>query len=237
MKNTKEAIKYGIKTLKVSPDEMFALIKSSDGYSGGNYKRWLANEIIKIANKEGVGYSQLLVKKFSIIQSISEEYESDGDEIKQRFYDMFSKVLGEKIYSVGMNKVGISLDEVDWYNGIDIDDVNSAFVMGTLPADFREDFVNGEFSLFARLQCSNPPKNSDLLKDAKEYGLVCKNEGSLMLYRVCSLVEAFGYSNKFRFGFLVNSTFLYDKDNADIIKYFLSYFVYKGLIINSSDMY
>lgn len=237
MKNTKEAIKYGIKTLKVSPDEMFALIKSSDGYSGENYKRWLANEIIKIANKEGVGYSQLLVKKFSIIQSISEEYESDGDEIKQRFYDMFSKVLGEKIYSVGMNKVGISLDEVDWYNGIDIDDVNSAFVMGTLPADFREDFVNGEFSLFARLQCSNPPKNSDLLKDAKEYGLVCKNEGSLMLYRVCSLVEAFGYSNKFRFGFLVNSTFLYDKDNADIIKYFLSYFVYKGLIIKSSDMY
>lgn len=237
MKNTKEAIKYGIKTLKVLPDEMFALIKSSDGYDGTNYKRWLANEIIKIANKEGIGYSQLLVKKFSIIQSISEGYEDDGDEIRPRFYDMFKKVLGVNIYSVGIANIGTSLDDVDWYNGVDIDDVNSSFVTGTLPDEYRDAFTRGEFSLFVRLSCGNAPKNSDLLKDAKEYGISCKSEGALMLYRVCSLVEAFGYSDKFRFGFLVNTTFLYDIENAGIIKYFLSYFVYKGLVIKSSDMY
>lgn len=236
MKNTIEAIKYGINTLKVSPDEMFALIKSSNGYSGENYKRWLANEIIKIANNEGIGYSQLLVKKFFIIQSISESYEFDDDRISPNVCEMFKKALGDNIYSVGINEVGLSLESIDWYNGIDIDDVNSSFVM-ELPDEYRDVFCKGDFSLFVRLSCSNSPKNSDIFKDAKDYGIHCKSEGALMLYRVCSMVEAFGYSRKFRFGFLVNTAFLYDADNADIIKYFLSYFVYKGRVIKSSDMY
>ena len=57
MKNTREAIRYGIETLGVTPEEFFSLIESSNGYSGDDYGRWLANEIIKIAEKDNVGYS------------------------------------------------------------------------------------------------------------------------------------------------------------------------------------
>ena len=74
MKNTIDAIKYGLETLKVSPKELNSLIESSKGYDGDDYKRWLANEIIKIAEKDDVGYSQLLAKWFNLIQSIIEEY-------------------------------------------------------------------------------------------------------------------------------------------------------------------
>ena len=72
MKSTVEAVRYGIETLKVSPNEMFSLIESSQGYTGDDYKRWLANEIIKIAVKDGVGFSQLLVKKLAITSEIME---------------------------------------------------------------------------------------------------------------------------------------------------------------------
>ena len=47
MRNTKDAIKYGIETLKVLPEKMFNLIESSRDYDGDDYDRWLANEIIK----------------------------------------------------------------------------------------------------------------------------------------------------------------------------------------------
>ena len=74
MKVANEAIRYGIETLGVSPDEMFSLIESSNGYEGDDYKRWLASEIIKLVENSGMGYSQLLIKKFNIIQELMDEY-------------------------------------------------------------------------------------------------------------------------------------------------------------------
>ena len=73
MKHIKDIIRYGVETLHVTPEQLFSLIESSNGYDGEDYKRWLSNQIIRLAEKEGMGYSQLLVKKFSIIQSLIEE--------------------------------------------------------------------------------------------------------------------------------------------------------------------
>ena len=67
MKKTKSAVKYGMETLKLSPDELFKLIESSQGYDGSDYARWLAGKIISVAEEDGVQFSQLLVKKFNII--------------------------------------------------------------------------------------------------------------------------------------------------------------------------
>lgn len=236
MRDTREAVRYGIETLGVSPDKMFSLIESSEGYEGDDYQRWLASQIIKIAEKDGVGYSQLLVKKFSIIQGLIDDYSDDS--IKEDWITYFKEKLGEKIYSVGLESIGEDVSEFDWFNGIDIDSVNSEFILVNVSEEFMNDFVEDKMSLFAKITSESVDKNSDLYKDAKSRGLVCKSEGALMLYRVCSMVSAFEeYLKDFKFGMICSTNFLYDKDNEDILRYFLSYFDYEGIAVNSADLF
>lgn len=239
MKNTKEAIRYGIETLGVTPDELFSLIESSEGYDGEDYKRWLSAKIIEIAEKDGVGYTQLLVKKFSIIQALAEEYSDDS--IKEEWVRKFKKLLHEEernIYSVDMEGVGDELEGVDWFNGIDLDNLNSDFVLEKLPDEVRERFLNDDnVTLFCKLSSESSDKNSELFKDAKNLGYKCLSEGALMLYRACSLVSAFEEcTENFNFAFLSSTNFLVDKDNENIIKYFLSFFKYSGFTIDSTEL-
>lgn len=235
MRNTREAVAYGIDTLGVTPEEFFSLIESSNGYEGDDYKRWLANEIIKIAEKDGVGYSQLLVKKFSIIQSLAEENEAV---IKEEWVNKLKELVGcEDIYSVDFSYFGTPIEDVDWFSGIDYDEVNSFFVNEELPEEVSEKIRNkNDVAIVTKLSNTLAGKNSDMFKSAKDYNIVCKNEGSLMLYRMCSMVEAFNSGKEFRFGFFTDVNFLTDSENADIIKYFLNYFKCEGIVIKSSEL-
>lgn len=239
MKNTKEAIRYGIETLKVSPEKMFSLIESSEGYDGEDYSRWLAAQIIKIAEKDGIGYTQLLVKKFSITQSLIEDYSDNS--IREEWLNYLKEILEEddrSVYSVGLDVLGNTLEDIDWFNGIDLDEVNGDFVNERLPDEVRDAFVedNG-FTLLCKLSSDTADKGSELYKEAKARGIVCKSEGALMMYRACSMISAFdSCTENFRFAFLASTGFLTDRDNADIIKYFLSYFNYYGFTVDASDL-
>lgn len=235
MKNTREAIRYGIETLGVTPEEFFSLIESSNGYSGDDYGRWLANEIIKIAEKDNVGYSQLLVKKFSIIQSLIEE--SDA-EIKEEWVNTFKEMLGtDNIYSTNFEHLGTMVEDVDWFNGIDYDEVNSYFVDEVLPDELADSIKNNDdVAIITQLSNAQPIKGSDMFKGAKDYNIVCKNEGSLYLYRMCSIVKAFNSGKNFKFGFFTSVDFLTNPDNTDIIRHFLNYFNYKGVVIKSTEL-
>lgn len=237
MKHTRDAIRYGIETLGVTPEELFSLIESSEGYTGDDYKRWLAARIIEIAEKDDVGFTQLLVKKFSITQSLAEEYSDDS--IKEEWLSYINNVLSkDNVYSVDIDDIGSPLEDVDWFNGIDIDDVNGDFVSERLPEEVRDVFLNDDnFTLFCKLSSESSDKSSELFKNAKMAGVQCKNEGSLMLYRVCSMISAFEECTKnFKFAFLASTNFLFDRDNEQIIKYFLNYFNYSGLVISSTEM-
>lgn len=242
MKNTKDAIRYGIETLGVTPEEMFSLIESSEGYSGDDYSRWLAAKIIEIAEKDGVGFTQLLVKKFAITQSLAEEYSDDS--IKEEWVSKIKELLGieteeeRAVYSVGMEDFGSELEDIDWFNGIDLDEVNGNFVSEKLPEEFRNDFLNdNNVTLFCKLSSDSPDKGSDLFKELKTLGITCKSEGVLMLYRAIQLVKSHeSCTNNFRFAFLASSNFLTDKDNAGILKLFLSYFKYNGFVVDSTEL-
>lgn len=237
MRNTQEAVRYGIETLGVSPDRMFALIESSNGYSGEDYGRWLANEIIKIAEKDGIGFSQLLVKKFAIIQSLIEEYADNS--IKDEWVQWFEDTIGGEIYSVDIEGVGNSLEDVDWFNGIDYDSENSDFVRERLPEDVRDEILSdSKVSFFCKLSSDAPEKVSELWRQAKDAGLACKSEGALMLYRFCSLITAFeNCTSGLRLAVLTSTGFLTDKNNAQMWKHFLSYFRYEvGCVIDSGEL-
>lgn len=235
MKKAKSAVKYGMETLKLSPDELFKLIESSQGYDGEDYSRWLAGKIIEVAEADGVQFSQLLVKKFNIINEILEEV-SENQEISEEFVDIFKSLLNRKLYSVDIDGIGEPLD-VDWYSGLDLDSENSFFVMEKLPVELRDKILdNEEFSVLFRLSLDSADKKSDLYTDAKGQGLVLGSKGAMLLYRLCSLASNFDLSNA-KFGVLVPVKFLYDKDNKDIIEYMLNFFnVTEGYSIKSVEM-
>lgn len=235
MKKTKSAVRYGIERLKLSPDELFKLIESSQGYDGEDYSRWLAGKIIEVAEEDGVQFSQLLVKKFNIINSIIEEVSESGT-IKEEFLDIFKSILCKKIYSVNFEGVGEPLD-VDWFTGLDLDSENSFFVKEKLPEDLRDKLLdNEEVSIILKLSLESPNKKTDLFSEAKNQLLNIQSEGALMLYRLCSIARAFNIS-KAKFGILTPVKFLYDSENRDIINEVLSFYnIEEGFSIKSVEM-
>lgn len=235
MKNVKDAIRYGIETLNVSPEMMFSLIESSNGYSGDDYNRWLANEIIKIAEKEGIGYSQLLVKKFSIIQSLIEDYSDNS--IQEDWKNAIEKKMeGYSIFSDGIEGIGDELENLDWFSGIDYDEMNSEFLYEKMPEEVKSHFLSGEKTAFLVKMSSDPiNKRCDIALDAKKKSIILKTEGGGILYRMCQVVSAFdSLVDNLSFAFVASTDFLTSEDNASAIEYFLRYFNYMGFVVDAS---
>lgn len=240
MKNTIDAIKYGLETLNVTTKEMFNLIESSKGYDGDDYKRWLANEIIKLAEKDDIGYSQLLAKWFNLIQSIIEEYSDDS--IKKSFEEKIEDYINnDVVYTVGMSSeknYGVKGDDIDWGSKVDLP-FNYDFIEG-LPDDLKDGLLeNKGVTIFLKVNSKSTfKKSSDIVTDAKINGISIKNYESIMFYRMCTLMRALDeQGTKFKFVFIADTKVLYDKENADIIKYLLSFFNYEGFVVNSKDLY
>lgn len=237
MKNVVEAVKYGIETLNVSPDEMFALIESSQGYSGEDYGRWLANEIIKIAEREGMGYSQLLVKKFAIISTILEGIDVS---IKSEWVDLFKSKLNSDInISVNFPELAEELD-IEWFNGIDMMGSKEFSDNHLSTCETLYNALTGDekvpFTISAKLESVPAKKNIDLFINAKGIGLPLRTEGALIMYRMCNLVESWDLGEEFKFIFFTTTDFLSSKDNEEIMYYFLCYFNYSGIVIDSTEL-
>ncbi|MGV3076434.1 hypothetical protein ACEE21_15250 [Clostridium baratii] len=237
MKKAKSAVRYGIERLKLSPDELFKLIESSQGYDGDDYSRWLAGKIIEVAEADGVQFSQLLVNKFNIINEILEDI-SENAEIREGILEVFKSLLNEDLYSAGFNKViGKPLD-VDWYNGLDLGVENSFFVNEKLPLELKEKILENEkMSILFKLSLDSADKKTDLYNDAKGQGITLTSKGSMLLYRLCSMAINFDLSNM-KFGLVVPVKFLYDKDNESILEYMLNIFkVVEGYSVSPVVMY
>lgn len=237
MKKTISAVRYGIDTLKVSPNAMFGLIESSKGYEGSDYQRWLASKIIEIAENDGVGFSQLLVKKFSIISAIIEDANSL---IKEDWLNCFRSILEEKgsVHSINFPEIK-EVDEVgDWYEGLDCLG-NYEFSESELSACGLYDELSEHKNICLVGILSDEPckKNNSLALSAKQLGIQCKNLGSLLLYRMCNLVDSWELGSEFSFAFLCKASYLYNRDNIGIMQYFLSYFNYNGVVVNAADLY
>lgn len=237
MKKTKSAVRYGIERLKLSPDELFKIIESSQGYDGDDYARWLAGKIIEVAEADGVQFSQLLVNKFNIINEILEDI-SENAEIREGILEVFKSLLNSDLYSAGFNKIiGEPLD-VDWYHGLDLGVENSFFVNEKLPLELKEKILENEkTSILFKLSLDSADKKTDLYNDAKGQGITLTSKGAMLLYRLCSMAINFDLSNM-KFGLVVPVKFLYDKDNESIIEYMLNIFkIVEGYSVSPVVMY
>lgn len=240
MKKTVDAIKYGLETLNITPKAMFSLIESSKGYEGSDYSRWLANEIIKIAEKEEVGYSQLLAKWFNIIQGIIEEHLNES--ICSEFEDRVMGMVKGQVYIHGMpeedNKYGGTVVDIDWGKGLDLP-FNYEFIE-RLPETIRKRIEDNEEDLtfLMRLGGDGKISGSPLVADAKSNGISLKSYDALLLYRIATMYRALGdNADHLYFILILNTDVLYDTDNAELIKYFLSYVKCDGTAVDSKDLF
>lgn len=242
MRYTKDAIKYAIETLNITPKALLTLIESSKDYDGTDYSRWLAAQVIKIAEKDEVGYTLLMAKWFNIIQSLSEEYSDEN--IKPEWLDYIKKCLGDGLVcGIGLEhpeELGVlDLSDVDWYKGLDIL-WNPLFIENELPHEVSSALLGGEkVTIFVKFNSkSNFGKSNELSHSAKNEGLVCKSAGALLFYRLCTMVQALeDKASNLKFVFMTNTDFLYFMENEDIIKYFLQYFNYSGCVVSSKELY
>ena len=240
MKNTLDAIKYGLETLKVTPKELFSLVESSKGYDGDNYNRWLANEIIVLAEKDGIGYSHLLAKWFNLMQGIIEEYADDS--VKDCYNNqILNMVKNSNVYTLGLpkdNPYGIDVSAVEWGSRVDMP-YNYDFVEA-LPDSVKNSILSNEgVTFFFRFNPKETIKKSDDLQlDAKLNQISLKSRDALLLYRICTIARAFEDTGiNFKFVFMTNTEFLFNVENAELIKYFLSYFHYSGFVVDSKELY
>lgn len=242
MRNYVSAVKYGLETLGVLSDQLFQLIESSKGYTGEDYDRWLAARIIDVAEKDGVGFSQLLVKKFAILSELSS---MDGGLIRGEYLDFFCRCLEYdrgSIYTLGMREYGEyfekskMIDDLDISAGVDLDEENS-FFCDTLPNDLQEKVRDGEMPFLLKFDFDTVGKKSELMSDAKTRCVDIRYAGALALYRMCLLYDVFGRRGKSRFGFLCPAEFLYDIGNADIIRELTGRFMVRGYSISDLNPY
>lgn len=240
MKKCLSAVRYGLETLGVSSDRLFHLIETSRGYDGEDYDRWLASKIIEIAEEDGVGFSQLLVKKFNILSDLASQ---DGMMIREEYLNLFCETLGyskEEIYTVGFDGYEYfsdekKMDEFDFFSGVDLDSENKFFT-DTLPDELREKVESGVLPFLFKFEMEGVGKKSELLADAKNRCVSLKYFGSLLLYRLCLLQDVFG-NDKSTFAFLCPVDFLYDDGNRDIVRELLSRFKISGWDVSDLNPY
>lgn len=240
MKKCIDAVRYGLETLGVSSDKLFHLIKTSKGYDGDNYERWLASKIIEVAEADGVGFSQLLVKKFHILSSLSEE---EGLEIREDYLKFFTESIclnREEVYTVGFKgyeffEENRKMDEFDWFAGVDYDDENIFFTK-MLPVDLKDKVMKGEFPFIFKIGLEPVSKKSELFCDAKNRCIPIKYYGSLLLHRMCLLYDVFG-NTETRFLFISPVEFLYDEDNQVLFKELLSRYDVRGYDVSDLNPY
>jgi hypothetical protein len=209
MKKTVQAIKYALEELHLTPDKLFQLIESAQGYEGDNYELWLANKIIGVADSEGIPFTELLVKKLKLLSSLRSNEEEGVSEVVDNF---IKNVVSD--YSFVVDFSGLDLDylndssDFDWFNGLSLVD-------GTLT-----EMNDSNYAYVGFLDSAGAGKNEVSLA-GKSMGIPITSKGGAMMLRFLLMddqVEPTGNT----YVFISDSAFY--KENPQITKEFFNRF-------------
>ena len=65
-----DSFNYGVDTLNLTREEFFEVLENVEGYTGTEYKYWLASKVLDFAKSEGVTLQQLIAKKSEILKGV-----------------------------------------------------------------------------------------------------------------------------------------------------------------------
>lgn len=221
MKKTVQAIKYTLEELHLTPDKLFQLIESAQGYEGDNYELWLANKIIGVADSEGIPFTELLVKKLKLLSSLRSNEEEAVSEVVDNF---IKNVVSD--YSFVVDFSGLDLDylndssDFDWFNGLSLVD-------GTLT-----EMNDSNYAYVGFLDSAGAGKNEVSLA-GKSMGIPITSKGGAMMLRFLLMddqVEPTGNT----YVFISDSSFY--KENPQITKEFFNRFsLVDAVYLNKSE--
>lgn len=224
MKKTTQAIKYALDELHLTPDKLFQLLESSQGYEGTNYEKWVAGRIIKIADSEGIPFTELLVKKLKILASLmseSDEGVSDlvADYIKP-FVEDYTKVYD--FTGLDLEVTTDLVDDFDWFSG-------TSLIDGTLGENNESNVVYiGELD-------SKGIGKSELSQISKAMGYSLKSKGAGMLMRFM-LMDDYSQPEDNTYIFISDSSFF--MENAEVVQQFMSRFdLVDAVYLTKSDTF
>lgn len=222
MKKTVQSVKYVLDNLHLTPDELFQLIETSQGYTGDDYNRWLANQIILVAESEGIPFTELLVKKLKILAQLM----SDADDGISELVDNFISENIDNVDTVydftgiSYSRTTESVEEFDWFNGINLID-------GTLSEN------NTDNSTYVGILDSKGIGKSEITLSAKSMGYSLSSKGAGMLLRFILMDDLLEPINN-TYVFISDSAFF--KENSEITEFFMQRFdLVKSVYLNKLD--
>lgn len=221
MKKTTQAIKYALEELHLTPDKLFQLIESAQGYSGDNYELWLANKIIEVADSEGIPFTELLVKKLKLLSSLRSD---DDGGVSQVVSDFIQKVVAGAEETVDFSGLGLDFlndnSDFGWFDGLSLVD-------GTL-----EELNSSNTAYVGFLDSAGAGKNEVSLA-GKSMGIPITSKGGAMMLRFLLMddqVEPTGNT----YVFISDSAFY--KENPQITKEFFQRFsLVDAVYLNKSE--
>lgn len=221
MRKTIQAIKYALEELHLTPDKLFQLIESAQGYEGDNYELWLANKIIGVAEYEGMPFTELLVKKLKLLSSLRSNEEEGVSQVVDNF---IKNAVSD--YSFVVDFSGLDLDylndssDFDWFNGLSLVD-------GTL-----NELNDSNTAYVGFLDSAGAGKNEVSLT-GKSMGIPITSKGGAMLLRFLLMddqVEPTGNT----YVFISDSSFY--RENPQITKEFFNRFsLVDAVYLNKSE--
>lgn len=209
MKKTVQAVKYALSALKVSPTYLFQLLESSKDYEGDNYERWLANEIIKIADSEGIPFTELLVKKLNILSALSKDADKGLSEDLLSFLNPYH--IKENLFDFSGLGFGEDISDFDYTSGYSIHE--STLGEYNSPNTFY----------LAHLDSATIGKK-EVVHEASSWDLPIRTYGGALLFRLC-LMSGYSSSKGNNYVFICDEDFF--KKEPEITEHFTKHFELK----------
>lgn len=210
MKKTVQAVEYALDSLHISPDSLFKLIETSQGYTGEDYGRWLAEKIISTAESEGIPFTELLVKKLKILAELLSNSEEGISQLVDDFISTRIKDI-ETVYDfsgLGYSGTTDSQEDFDWFNAIN---------------PMSDDLLanNSDNSAYIGILDSKGVGKTDVTIAGRSLGYDMVSRGGAMLLRFLLMDEALEPKDN-TYIFISDASFF--KENSSITKAFMSHF-------------
>lgn len=196
---TPQAIDFAMRTLKLSSDQLLYLVQSAEGFEGESpYDKWLAHQIIVLADDEGVPFSQIPLKWTGFLADIKSSFDKTSV-IYSEVKDKLKKYIGTK--SIGFGGLdslpGLEVQEdIDWFSALDLNAFEASFVEHNFESEVQSLIFENEdltpWSIVGEVR-STKIRKTDLQGSLRLKGFQPSNvEGEQILFRLINLAETSG---------------------------------------------
>lgn len=222
MNNISEAVGYGIKALRKTPDEFFKLMEiANKDKKNDSYEYWLSRKVVGYCEENGLSFNEIFTKKVRILHDLVK----DGGTTYKENFTQFIRDYAQPDMELISTVDAINLDKnIEFKNdgGIDIDE-NNLFFLNEVNPELARILQNNESAIVVfDARKGKVDKNNNLVLNAKNFNIRLKNEFEILLYRLITVVSAVDCSNV-TFAFVSGAEDFADSERYPLLDLFTQY--------------